>query len=131
MSHYLFFFFLIFCCKIIILQDFSSTSRLCFTSSIPPQAAEPSGSFCAGFVSMRGQENAARATEAPRRTSQEFSSWFSFPPPLLGCFHLATKNTENSFNVTFSSFPLSPSGCFPERSDVEKTKSWNMMSPLN
>lgn len=89
-----------------IFASFSSASRLRFTSSIPPSAAEPRGSFCAGFVSMRGQENAARETEAPHQTSQEFSSCFSFPPSSLVLFPPSNKNYRNPFSVTFFPSPF-------------------------
>lgn len=56
---------------------------------------------------------------------------FFLPSVFSSLFSPSSKNCRNLFNVTFFSFPLSPSSCFPETSDVEKPKSWNMMSPLN
>lgn len=105
------FFFFLFCWKIILQVFQAPASRLRFMFRIPPRAAAPRGSFCAGFVSMRGQENATRETEAPHQTSQGFSSCFPFPPSSLVCFHLATKNYRNPFNITFflpSPFHLPP-----------------------
>lgn len=111
--------------------SFACFSCLCFMSSIPPSAAELRRSFCTEFASVRGQENTARDTEAPHQTSQEFSSCFSSPLSSPVCFHVATKIAEVCSTQPFFPSPFPPSSCLPERSDVGKPKSQNMMSPLN